>query len=31
MKRGSNVYRIVARNSGGEILDVLEYTLTYKP
>ncbi|MDD5055224.1 MAG: FecR domain-containing protein [Candidatus Peribacteraceae bacterium] len=31
MKRGNNVYRIVARNSGGEILDVLEYTLTYKP
>lgn len=31
MKRGANVYRIVARNSDGEILDVLEYTLTYKP
>lgn len=31
MKRGKNVYRIVARNQSGEILDVLEYTLTYKP
>lgn len=31
MKRGRNVYRIVSRNSSGEILDVLEYTITYKP
>lgn len=31
MKRGKNVYRIVARNQSGEILDVLEYTLTFKP
>jgi len=31
MKRGKNVYRIVARNQSGEILDILEYTITYKP
>ncbi len=31
MKRGKNVYRIVARNAGGEILDVLEYTITFNP
>jgi hypothetical protein len=31
MKRGRNVYRIVARNSSGEILDVLEYILTFEP
>ena len=31
MKRGKNVYRIVARNAGGEILDVLEYTMTFNP
>jgi hypothetical protein len=31
MKRGLNVYRIVARNKSGEILDVLEYSLTYRP
>ena len=31
MKRGKNVYRIVARNKDGEILDVLEYTITYNP
>lgn len=31
MKRGKNVYRIVARNASGEILDVLEYTITYNP
>lgn len=31
MKRGKNVYRIVARNRKGEILDVLEYTLTFRP
>jgi hypothetical protein len=31
MKRGKNIYRIVARNKDGEILDVLEYTLTYNP
>jgi hypothetical protein len=31
LKRGENVYRIVARNSKGEILDTLEYTVTFKP
>ncbi len=31
MKRGKNVYRIVTRNVKGEILDILEYTLTYRP
>lgn len=31
MKRGKNVYRIVARNAGGEILDILEYTMTFNP
>lgn len=31
MKRGRNIYRIVARNSNGEILDVLEYTIIYRP
>ncbi len=31
MKRGRNVYRIVSRNKDGEILDVLEYTITYQP
>ncbi len=31
MKRGKNVYRIVARNRDGEILDVLEYTITFNP
>ncbi len=31
MKRGRNVYRIVSRNKDGEILDVLEYTINYKP
>ncbi len=31
MKRGKNVYRVVARNAGGEILDVLEYTITFNP
>lgn len=31
MKRGKNVYRVVSRNNKGEILDVLEYTLTYRP
>jgi hypothetical protein len=31
MKRGKNVYRIVARNKDGEILDVLEYTITFNP
>lgn len=31
MKRGKNVYRVVARNVGGEILDVLEYTITFNP
>ncbi len=28
MKDGKNIYRIVSRNAEGEILDVLEYTLT---
>lgn len=28
MKDGKNVYRVVSRNADGEILDVLEYTLT---
>lgn len=31
MKRGKNVYRVVARNANGEILDVLEYTITFNP
>ncbi len=31
LKQGKNVYRIVSRNSNGEILDVLEYTITYTP
>lgn len=31
MKRGKNVYRIVARNANGEILDVVEYTINFKP
>jgi hypothetical protein len=31
MKRGRNVYRVVARNKDGEILDVLEYVITYNP
>ena len=31
MKRGRNLYRIVARNAKGEILDVLEYSLTLAP
>jgi len=31
MKRGKNVYRVVARNATGEILDVLEYTITFNP
>ncbi len=31
MKRGKNVYRIVARNKDGEILDILEYSITFKP
>ncbi len=31
MKRGKNVYRIVSRNKDGEILDVLEYGINYKP
>jgi hypothetical protein len=29
MKEGKNTYRIVSRNADGEILDVLEYTMTY--
>lgn len=31
MKRGKNLYRIVSRNARGEILDLLEYTLTLAP
>lgn len=31
LKRGRNVYRIVSRNASGEILDVLEYVLTFNP
>ncbi len=31
MKRGKNVYRIVSRNEKGEVLDVLEYTISYNP
>lgn len=31
MKRGRNVYRIVSRNKDGEILDVLEYTINFRP
>jgi hypothetical protein len=31
LKRGSNVYRIIARNAKGEILDALEYTVTFRP
>lgn len=30
MKRGKNVYRVVARNAKGEILDVLEYTIVLR-
>ncbi len=29
MKPGKNVYRVVSRNADGEILDVVEYTITY--
>lgn len=29
LKEGKNVYRVVSRNADGEILDVLEYTMTY--
>ncbi len=31
MKRGKNVYRIVARNASGEVLDILEYTIDFRP
>lgn len=31
LKEGQNVYRIVARNKNGEVLDKFEYTMTYKP
>ncbi len=31
MKQGNNVYRIVARDSEGRVLDILEYTITYVP
>ncbi len=29
LKKGTNVYKVVARNSDGQILDTLEYTVTY--
>lgn len=29
LKAGTNVYRITARNNKGEILDTMEYTVTY--
>lgn len=31
LKRGRNVYRIVARNASGEILDLLEYVIIFNP
>jgi len=31
MKRGTNVYKVTARNSKDEILDTFEYTVTYNP
>ncbi len=31
MRPGTNVYRIVARNAEGQVLDILEYTITYRP
>lgn len=31
LKRGQNTYRVVARNENNEILDVLEYTVTFTP
>ncbi|HLD71751.1 MAG TPA: FecR domain-containing protein [Candidatus Peribacteraceae bacterium] len=31
LKRGKNVYVVVARNAKGEILDKIEYTVTYNP
>lgn len=31
MKRGRNVYRVVSRNASGEILDIVEYVITYSP
>ncbi len=31
LKIGTNTYRITARNGKGEILDTMEYTVTYKP
>ncbi len=31
LKRGTNLYVIIARNAKGEILDRLDYTVTYEP
>lgn len=31
LKRGTNVYRVVVRDSGNQILDTLEYTVTLDP
>ncbi len=31
MKRGENVYQIIARNAAGEILDRTKYTVIFKP
>ena len=31
LKRGKNIYVIVTRNAKNEILDRVEYTVTYNP
>ena len=31
LKKGENIYKIVARNEKGEIVDMIEYTVTYEP
>ncbi len=31
LKKGTNVYHIVARNKDGEVLDKFDYTVTYEP
>jgi len=31
LKKGENVYHVIARNSEGQILDTFEYTITYEP
>ena len=31
MKRGTNVYKITARNAKDEILDSFEYTVIFNP